>query len=98
MNTSAIFTEKITDVVFEVGTTVLIHELQKCPELNGTRGQIVGKWDEGSNRWQVRLDTGSIKAIKLENLKVALMITFSIVKGGREGNKREEGKIRSVDK
>lgn len=49
------------------GSFVTLTGLLKATELNGQPGRLE-RWDQSSNRWDVRLRDGDVKAIKPENL------------------------------
>ncbi|KAF4673516.1 hypothetical protein FOL46_007006 [Perkinsus olseni] len=66
-------TEELKDTIadFSIGTRVEVLGLKSKPELNGTCGTVVGK-NKSSGRFEVKLDkTGSIMAIKPDNLMYA---------------------------
>ncbi|CAE8596229.1 unnamed protein product, partial [Polarella glacialis] len=50
------------------GMRVRIHGLMARPELNGTEGTVV-EWDDGEERWKVRLDSGAGLMLKAANLE-----------------------------
>lgn len=49
------------------GAYIQVCGLKARPELNGQQGQLVD-WDEADERWRVRMDDGSGKMFKQENL------------------------------
>ena len=62
-------------VVLEVGAAVEIHSLQKSPELNGVRGEIVQTQDLGTGRCGVKTATGKLSSsgqalFRVDNLEV----------------------------
>ena len=54
----------------EVGAAVEIHSLQKSPELNGVRGEVVESEDLSTGRCQVKTATGRFLALKPVNLRL----------------------------
>ncbi|CAE8656835.1 unnamed protein product [Polarella glacialis] len=50
------------------GMRVRIHGLMARPELNETEGTVV-EWDDGEERWKVRLDSGAGLMLKAANLE-----------------------------
>mmetsp|Transcript_61109 Transcript_61109/g.115442 ORF Transcript_61109/g.115442 Transcript_61109/m.115442 type:complete len:357 (+) Transcript_61109:77-1147(+) len=59
-----LYTEE--DLKIRIGSRVLVHGLQKKPELNGRKGYCTGRTDTG--RWTVKMDSGEACALKPENL------------------------------
>ena len=59
----------------EVGAAVEIHSLQKSPELNGVRGEVVKSQDLGTGRCQVKTVTGRDLALKSVNLRLIGALT-----------------------
>ena len=59
----------------EVGAAVEIHSLQKSPELNGVRGEVVKSQDLGTGRCVVRSATGRELALKPVNLRLIGALT-----------------------
>ena len=53
-----------------VGAEVEIHSVQKSPELNGVRGEIVKPQDLGTGRWEVKATNGRLLALKPVNLRL----------------------------
>ena len=53
-----------------MGAVVEIHSLQKSPELNGVRGEVVESEDLSTGRCQVKTATGRILALKPVNLRL----------------------------
>jgi len=52
---------------FKPGMRVKITGLKAAPQLNGTSG-ICQEWQSSSERWNVGLSTGEVKAVKPENM------------------------------
>lgn len=50
------------------GLPVRVHGLEKAPQLNGQEG-VCKQWDATGGRWQVSLQSGELKSLKLENLQ-----------------------------
>jgi len=54
------------------GARVRIHGLQTAQEMNGQFGRV-SNFDEGKSRWKVKLDSGSSKMFRENNLEVVEM-------------------------
>jgi len=54
----------------QVGAVVEIHSLQKSPELNGVRGEVVKSQDLSTGRCEVKTATGKDLALKPVNLRL----------------------------
>lgn len=52
----------------EPGSRVRLVGLENAAHLNGTFGMVLDRQPGGSDRWQVRLDSGAAKAIRATNL------------------------------
>lgn len=57
------------DLLVAPGKWVRVQALQRKPELNGCYGMATG-WDLAHGRWHVRMDDGSEKLLRPENVKV----------------------------
>lgn len=55
------------EAAMQPGVAVVFQGLKNATDLNGKVG-VVERWDEESNRWVVRLETGEVKFAKPENL------------------------------
>lgn len=58
------------------GTCVRIQGLQRVPTLNGTSGLVQG-FDEASRRYMVRIEDGSTKKLRRENLALSCVLQVS---------------------
>ena len=52
-----------------MGTAVEIHSLEKSPDLNGVRGEIVNPQDVRTGRFGVKTATGRLLALKPVNFR-----------------------------
>ena len=59
----------------ELGAAVEIHSLQKSPELNGVRGEVVKSQDLGTERFGVKTAPGRELALKPGNLRLIGALT-----------------------
>jgi len=63
------------------GTAVILQGLSKAPQLNGKSGTVAGNVDGATGRCPVLLIDGSVKSLKVENLRQVLTGTIVRLKG-----------------
>merc|ERR1711920_981044 len=80
---------EFSNVALSPGSRVEVCGL-KLPELNGQQGQVV-HWDEQIERWKVRMDDGTGKMFKRDNLaKVAVSSPPNFKSAEEEGFGRQQ--------
>ena len=63
------------------GATVVLHGLNKAPQLNGKQGTVAAAVDGATGRCQVILADHSVKSLKVENLREVLSTSVVRLKG-----------------
>eukprot|EP00927_Polykrikos_kofoidii_P050154 TRINITY_DN44081_c0_g1_i1.p1 TRINITY_DN44081_c0_g1~~TRINITY_DN44081_c0_g1_i1.p1 ORF type:complete len:596 (-),score=112.02 TRINITY_DN44081_c0_g1_i1:43-1662(-) len=66
---------------FPEGTVVCLHGLQKAPDLNGQTGTVEGPLDGATGRCPVLLGDGSVKSLRIDNLREVLTGAVVRLKG-----------------